>query len=303
MLISPNIKIFRIIRETWKTDIMILFCCVSFYYLNSYYLNDAISIPTVLTTLLGTALAFFVGFSNNQAYDRWWEARIIWGALVNDSRSFARYVLHNIFDSQSLTQEQKNIQKGFIQRHIAFVYALKSALRETDPDAYKQYLSPEDLHYVINKLHLPNAILELQAIKLNQLRKDGIIDSFMYYQLNQFIINFTEHLGRSERIKSTIFPISYIYFTKLFIWVLVIFVQLNFNRSFGFWSVVLSSVIGFIFHITHQNGMSLMNPFNNHPAGIALDTITRTIERNLLEMNNAEEIPPPIEAVNREYIM
>ena len=90
MIIKQQLSLFRILRITWKTDLFLVLTCIATFYLHEFLVPQAIQIPPMLVTLLGTALAFFVGFNNNQAYGRWWEARMIWGALVNDSRSWAR---------------------------------------------------------------------------------------------------------------------------------------------------------------------------------------------------------------------
>lgn len=286
-------------------DVLILFCCSFFYFLNTRVFSHSLEIPTVMTTLLGTALAFFVGFNNNQAYDRWWEARIIWGALVNDSRSFSRYLLNNMEQGNLSDEEYFALQNKMVKRHIAFIYSLKSRLRKTEDTDYKKYISSTDAQYVQSWDHTPNALLELQARDLAELKKNACIDSIAHYHLQQMLTFFTDHLGKSERIAGTVFPVMYIFFTKIFIWVLVIFVQLNFTDRFGFWSVIISSVIGFIFHITHQNGMSLMNPFVNEPSGIALNQITRNIERNLLEMLGyaQKDLPEHEPIIDQEYVM
>src|SRR5690348_4692407 len=96
MLVTQNIRISRILKDTWKVDIIMIITCTVVYLLHNFFLKEHINIPVIIPTVLGTAIAFFIGFNNNQAYDRWWEARRIWGSLVNDSRSWARDVLNYI---------------------------------------------------------------------------------------------------------------------------------------------------------------------------------------------------------------
>jgi len=83
MIITKNIRITRIIIGTWKTLFFLVIGCVLAYLLNEYILKSYFEFPSIIPAILGPALAFFIGFNNNQAYDRWWEARKIWGAILN----------------------------------------------------------------------------------------------------------------------------------------------------------------------------------------------------------------------------
>ena len=92
MILTRNIKIKQVLIDTWKNSLyVILVCSISFLF-SKYVFHDAVELPAIIPSILGTALAFFIGFNNNQAYGRWWEARKIWGELVNDSRSWARQI-------------------------------------------------------------------------------------------------------------------------------------------------------------------------------------------------------------------
>jgi len=118
------------------------------------------------------------------------------------------------------------------------------------------------------------------------------------------IRNFCEGMGKSERIKNTVFPTSYSYYTRLFIWILVIVTTMTLAESIGLWSVFFGWIVGFVFHATHINGQSLMNPFELTPPGVPLNAITRTIEINLLQDIGYHEIPAPIAAErDGEYVL
>ena len=94
MIIVQNIRLRRILIDTWKVDLIMIISCTAAYFIREYLISYHFEISPIIPTVLGTAIAFFIGFNNNQAYDRWWEARKIWGALVNDSRSFARNLIN-----------------------------------------------------------------------------------------------------------------------------------------------------------------------------------------------------------------
>src|SRR5688572_26958293 len=145
MVIKQNLSLIRILRTTWRTDVFLVLTCMCAYYLHEFVVPKAIQLPSTLATLLGTALAFFVGFNNNEAYDRWWEARTIWGALVNDCRSWTRSILHYTVYTTSDEEEIKVIQKRIIFRQISFVYALKETLRKKPDNYFEKYLSEEEV--------------------------------------------------------------------------------------------------------------------------------------------------------------
>jgi len=258
MLTSERIRIFRILRTTWKVDVFIILTCVATYYTHEYLIAKAIAIPTMIPTLLGTALAFFVGFNNNQAYNRWWEARTIWGGLVNDSRSWARSVLEYTTDNGHPQVEIQQIKERMIKQMIGFVYALRDALRKNDDGYYSKFLSEKEITAVKQQTNIPNAILSLNAKNIHRLSELGSINEFRFVQLNELLRSFTDNMGKSERINNTVFPTSYIYFTRMFIWALVIFVTLVLADSIGVWSIVLGWVVGFVYHTSHLNGMGLM---------------------------------------------
>ena len=152
------------------------------------------------------------------------------------------------------------IRNKMILQHIAFIYALKENLRKKTDGYFNRYLDEDDVKLVRQQKNIPNAILSLNAADLQKLSKLDSIDSFRFVELNEQIRACTDHMGKSERISNTVFPTSYLYFTRLFIWVLVVFVTLTLAADMGGWSIFFGWVIGFIFHVTHINGMDLLIP-------------------------------------------
>lgn len=303
MLISQHLSLWQILRNTWRVDLLVILTCTATYYIHEYAIPRAVQIPAMIPTLLGTALAFFVGFNNNQAYDRWWEARIIWGSLVNDSRSWARNILHFCSCGKISEADLKALQHKMVCHQIGFVYALKDALRPKPEDYGKRFFSDEELQMIRSESNTPNAALTLHARNLRTLLDQGCLDEFRFMQLNGLLTNFTDHMGKCERIRNTVFPTSYIYFTRLFIWVLVIFVTITLADSIGVWSILVGWIIGFVFHVSHQNGMLLMEPFDRIPTGLPLNQISRTIEINLMQMMSEENVPDPVQPIKGEFFL
>ncbi|RPE12942.1 hypothetical protein EGT74_05200 [Chitinophaga lutea] len=301
MLLRDKLSLVEVFRITWKLDFMIILVCSLAYFADTYWLKRHISIPVSVTGVLGTALAFFIGFNNNQAYDRWWEGRKIWGAIVNDSRSWARNLLN--YCDNGKAGEVPHIARRMIFRHIAFLHALKANLRKTGDLYYEGYLSKKEAEDVSNSHNIPNAILNIQAADLQQLRELGAVDGFCFRDLNALLTQQCDHMGAAERIRNTVFPPSYLFFTRVFIWFFVILNTFMLAESIGYWSVVFGWAVGFVFHVTHQNGISIMNPFEQNPMSLPLDSISRTIEINLLEMLGHQPLPSPVEPVGKHYLL
>ncbi|CAL1521522.1 bestrophin family ion channel [Chitinophaga sp. MM2321] len=294
MLLKHRLSIAQIFSFTWKVDFMLLICCTLVYLVDTFWLSAHISIPVTVSAVLGTAIAFFIGFNNNQAYDRWWEARIIWGALVNDSRSWARCLLH--YTNTSDHTEARALVRHMIYRHLAFIYSLKASLRRIPDEYYTRFLTKEEITFLRDQSNIPNALLNMQTENLQQLRLSGIIDGFSFIELNQLLVKHCDGMGKSERIKNTVFPPSYVYFTHLFIWFYVIMNTLMMTEAIGVWAIIFGWMFGFVFHVTHLNGITLMNPFEYHPLGTPLDSIARTIEINVIELLGDVPVPQPVKA-------
>jgi putative membrane protein len=296
MLLVQNIRLSRILRNTWQVDLIMIASCTGAYLVREYLIAHHFEIPVIIPSLLGTAIAFFIGFNNNQAYDRWWEGRKIWGALVNDSRSFSRSLL-------TYTSDADTTAVRMIHRHIAFLYVLKASLRNATDENVSKYLSEEDVEEISHHTNMHNALLTIQARDLQTLYQANKIDGFKFMDINGMIVRFTDSMGMSERIKNTVFPTTYTYLTKVFIWLFVVSFTLVISQSAGVYAIFLGWLIGFVFVSTQINGMSLVDPFLNNSSGVPLNQITRTIEINLLQMLKETEIPEPIKAINDEYIL
>ncbi len=304
MLISKNVRIGRIISGTGRYAILDLMICVAAFFLNEYVVSHYFVFPAVVPTILGTALAFFVGFNNNQSYDRWWEARKIWGAIVNDSRTWARQIIQYTTHSESLPEaELLDLRRVAVRRHIAFLYALKNNLRKSNIIEHDIFIDPEEFDYVEKDMNIPNAILSYQSKFVEDLYKRGAIDGFRFIEMNRMIVNFCDEMGKSERIANTVFPTTYNYYTRSFIWIFIISTTMVTANVIGYWSIFFGSLVGYIFLTTHSVGQTLVNPFEPLPTGVPLDQITRTIEINLLQMLGETDIPEPVQSVDGEYIL
>jgi len=222
-----------------------------------------LSIPWLPIALLGTAVAFAVGFRNNASYDRMWEARKAWGAIVNGSRSWGIMVkdfISNKHAAVKLSEADLNtVQMQLIHRHIAWLTALRYQLREARAweaiykkhnqeyqnkwfsvkehhikleEELKNYLSQEEFNHVMSKTNKAAQIIALQSQQLKNLLEQGYIEDFRHMELEKMLIEFLNQQGVSERIKNFPYPRQYATLNLYFIRIFSILVPLGMLKEF-----------------------------------------------------------------------
>lgn len=196
-----------------------------------------LQVPWTALALIGTAVAFLIGFQSNAVYGRLWEARQIWGGIVNDSRMFTIMVMDmitNEYAKNPATEEELAAhKKTIVMRHIAWLTTLRHAMRQLKPwetyrtnkrnsewvealhipelestleEDLKNYLSDEEYKEVLGTTNKPAAVLRLQSSHLRRLKERGLIWEFSFLQLETTISNLINHQGKSERIKNFPYP-------------------------------------------------------------------------------------------------
>jgi putative membrane protein len=214
-----------------------------------------LQIPLAPVALIGTAVAFMVGFQNNAAYDRIWEARKIWGGIVNSSRSLIITVKDSFYihNSEALQEEPENL-RIITNRHIAWLTALRYAMRAKKPweatyqkegkkrlkfeynipeynttleEELLPLLSDEELQYVLGMDNKPNALISLQSQHLRRLANENKLWDFSLLNLQKILEDLTALQGKSERIKNFPYPKQYgsigYHFVHIFMWLLISF--------------------------------------------------------------------------------
>lgn len=300
MLIKRNWTLSEVLRRTWQVNLIIVGEVGLVLLANHFIIQRYVTVPISVATILGTAIAFFIGFTNNQAYDRWWEARKIWGMIVNDSRTWSRSVLSYWDESDPAHLE---VKKNLVRRHLSWLHLLKNHLRGLSSTTYSIYLTEEDRNIIQKSAHKPNTLLHLQAISINEGRKEGHLDPFAYKALDEALKRMTDQMGMCERIKNTVFPTSYVFFTKFFIFLFISLNAMAFYSLLGWWAMLFGWIIGYVYYTTFYNGIMIMNPFENMPSDTPMSALTRTLERNLLEMIDEPDLPEPLEPIHNEYLM
>lgn len=254
-----------------------------------FYQFELLMVDMVPVSILGGALAIFLGFRNNSAYDRWWEARKIWGGIVNYSRTWTIHILgfarpvHSQGDVPD--SEIRLWQKRMVYRHLAWLHGLNMHLRKRfDWDKLDDYISKEELERIKPLANKPTQLLRTQALELAEAYDVGIIEDFRHMELSRMLEEFFNLQGKAERIKNTIFPYYYNYFTRVFLWVFVILLPFGLSPLVGWGTIPMTVLIGFVFTILEKSGTITENPFEGRAADTPITTIVRAIEIDLRQM-------------------
>jgi putative membrane protein len=241
-------------------------------------------------SLIGIALAIFVGFRNTASYDRFWEARKLWGALLNDSRSLAR-------QARSLTTLSPDDPRlhGFVMLLVAFTYSLKHQLRSSDDRSDLNRLLPPNLADRISAAeYRPAMALVLLGETLRQWRDQGIVSEWMAAQIDQKLSGLADVLGGCERLSNTLIPFSYDVLLHRTVYFYCLLLPFGLVSSVGIFTPVIAVFIGYAFMALNAIANELEEPFGVAPNDLALDAISRTIERSLREMLGERDLPAPV---------
>lgn len=314
----------------WTRRDIYLFTIVSAIPTALYYFLDIkwLVIPWVAIGLIGTAAAFLVGFKNTQTYNRLWEARQIWGGIINSSRAWGILVKDTVnADKSEITT--------LIYRHLAWLTALRYQMREKRvwentelksnleymkyfkiperetplEEELKKFLNSDELHYILSKKNRATQVISLQSKHLKQLKDSGKLSEFDFIELERMLTTLYDHQGKSERIKNFPYPRQFATINQMFIRLFVTmlpfgilqeFAKLSKDLGEGFiWATVpCSLIVGWVFYVMERIGESTENPFEGTANDVPISNISRTIEIDLREMLDENNIPPATTPVN-----
>jgi putative membrane protein len=233
---------------------------------------------TTVFSLLGVILSLFLGFRTTTAYDRWWEGRKQWGALVNNSRNLAIYV-------DSMWPENDTGIRRFMAKHIAnFSLSLSEHLRGGVVLDKLIYLSPEEEAYYSTKSHVPNFIALRIYQRIAQAHRDGDINEGDYINIKAQHQSLLDILGACERIKKTPIPFSYSVYLKLFISAYAILLPCGLMESFGWTTVPITMLVFFALIGIELMGEEIEDPFGLDCNDLPTGDIAHTIKRNVFEL-------------------
>ena len=327
MYVKRNISWGIIMRYAWKN--LLFFTIYGTIIFSLYYFLNwkHIDIPFQPLSVIGIAVAFYIGFKNSQSYDRFWEGRKIWGGIVNYSRTWANNVL-------SLVENDTEAQRVLIYRHIAWINALRIQLRqpnsfsikenraveklfekhgEKNPvcDGMEPLLSPVEISDLDDRKNVATHLVKNQGLHIKKLLVEGKITEFDKQIFHNNMEEMYNLQGKCERIKNTPFPRQYAYFSTVFTWIFVLLIPFGLLNVFDkeikevtfasdWWYISLmiffSVLISWIFTTMEKVGSNSEDPFEGRINDVPMTALCRTIEIDLRDMLNEKDLPPKVQA-------
>jgi ion channel-forming bestrophin family protein len=277
-------------------DLLVVFC---YKFLHWTWIAPT-SVPV---GAFGTVIGIIVGFRNASAYGRWWEARTLWGAIVNESRTFARQVLTTMSaaDDAPAAEQQavREVQRDLVLYQVAYVHALRQQLRGLDPVAAVASLVPkEDLSELAREKNLALTLQTRMSGMLVAARQCGWLDGWQWQAIDKSLESLMDSQGGAERIKNTPMPRQFDFFPRLFVQIYCLVLPIGMVPILGWYTPLGSTLVGFMFLALERIGRVLEDPFENRIHDISMTSITCTIEINLRQLLGESELPPPTQPVN-----
>ncbi len=325
-----------IVSFAWKNLLffMIYGSAIVFTYHYLEHLDINIGIPFMPISTIGIAVAFYLGFKNNQSYDRFWEGRKIWGGIVNYSRTWGNQVMSYVSDlhaKESVSDEELHtIQHRLTYRQIAWINALRLQLRvpanhsisetkgankkmfqgkpggeDWDQDVAPFLSCSTEIHMIESKKNTATHIVRAQGEDCKHLFKVGLIDDFRHMKLMHSLEEFYNLQGKCERIKNTPLPRQYSYFSSVFVWIFILLMPFglvgefhDMGHNFIWLTVPFYMIVAWVFLTMELVGDNSEDPFENFINDVPMTALCRTIEIDLREMLGETDLPPKVEAVN-----
>jgi len=256
--------------------------------------------------LIATVVGIFIVFRFNEAYQRWWEARILWGALVNDSRNFAREVITLLTPERvpnvGSPEKAAKLHTELVYRHLAYCNALRLSLRQQESwGELAPFLGADELDELKTYANKPTQLDRSQGERLAQVIGTDTAQQVLLMQLDSTLNRLYDIQGGCERIKNTAFPDEVRFISRGLVWLSAIAVPVAFlssDRHIRVVEVLAVIVISLSFMVVEQLGASLKNPFENDDNDTPMTALCRTIEIDLRQQLGETKIPPPLEPVD-----
>ena len=289
MIVTATPRLSQILSEVWR-PLLGLFVWDVVVTITYYVLP--FHAPSLPLTLFGTALALFLGFRDNSAYQRWWEGRVLWGAMINASRSLSREARNFL-----PVDEAHDLRRTIVIRQIAYVNALRCQLRRQPVDEQVlKFLSRGEAEPALTRSNIANGLLDGTGRRIDDARRRGWIDTIQQTRMESTMVDIANAQGGMERIKNTPLPNQYRFFPTLFTRLFCILLPIGLVETLGFATPIGSTIAGLMFLAVLQIGDDLVDPFADTIHDVPLNAMCRTIEIDLLQAIG-DEAPEPLKPV------
>lgn len=307
MIVKRNFNPIKVIQYVKTELIFSVAIAVTVFVLHKQGVT-AISIPFSIAAILGSALAIFIAFRNNSSYSRWWEARTLWGGIINSSRVLARLII-TFTDSHAHQQNydknrSENFKKEMIYKVIAWVHAMRLYLRKQDNwQELKPFLTEQEYTEFQKSQNKPNFIHLISGKKIYEAMANGTLGGFDSFQMEGQLLALANYQGGCERIKNTPLLRQYDFFTRVFLYTFILLLPFSLINDFtkmniDYLMIPVSVIISFVFAIIGKVGEVNEDPFENRITDVPLTAMCNTIERDLREMLGETELPKKLEPEN-----
>lgn len=287
MIVKPIPSLGTIIINVWK-PLTVLFVWDVLVTITYYVLP--FKAPELPLTLFGTAVALFLGFRSNSAYQRWWEGRVLWGSMINASRNLMRATRSFMPDPQAAQFARK-----IAFRQIAYVNALRCQLRRQAFDgAVADYLDKAEDAAAMARANVANGILDGTGQQIDTARRSGWIDTIQQTSMESVLIDMANAQGGMERLKNTPLPSHFRFYPMVFVHIFCVLLPFGLVETLGFATPLGSTIAGLMFLAVLAIGSELVDPFSNTVHDLPLCAMCRTIEIDLLQ---AVGLPAPAPVV------
>lgn len=255
-----------------------------------------LNLTTLPFTLIGLALSIFLGFRNNACYDRWWEARKLWGKLINTSRTSARQALTLIRGEGA-----DELATRWVELQIAYVHALRFRLRQQREARFHElepFTGEETLDELKNERNVPIGILHRMALLHRDAMDRGLLHAYHLPVLEGTLTTLTDIQGGCERIKNTPVPLSYTELTHRIVAIYVALLPLGIVTTTGELTPIVVAMVAFCFLGLDAVGTQIEDPFEEDPNDLPLHQISVMIENDLRQRIGATDLRPDIQPVD-----
>jgi putative membrane protein len=249
-----------------------------FCFVEMELVNMAFTSTVTMHSLLGFVISMLLVFRTNTAYERWWEGRKQWGALVNVSRNLAIRI------SQIVPEQEVELRQYFRVLISNYAFALKEHLRSPSEITELERHPNLDIDRMRSKAHVPNAMAQKMYEAVLQLRKENRISEEQLFALDGMVHQFTDITGACERIRRTPIPYSYSAFIKKFIFLYVISLPFGIIADFGYASILVTVAVFYVLASLELIAEEIEDPFGTDTNDLPTDDISITIRANLKEL-------------------
>ena len=299
-----GLRLFFIVRGSivprikWPLAVTVLLACVVTFTHGTFFKLKIVMTP-IPFSLIGLALAIFIGFRNSASYDRYWEGRKLWGELISKSRSLSRQILAFVSPERGHCSDwpslDDDVRRRMIYRLIAFANALRHHLRDTDGvEELRKYLIQEEMEKLELAHNKPHFLLQRMGYDLRRCLEKKQVSDILAANIDENFTSVTTFFTGCERIKNTPIPFTYNLLLHRTAYLYCFLLPFGLVDSIGFMTPFVVGIVSFTFFGLDALGDEIEEPFGVLPNDLALSSMCRTIDRDLRAALGETNLPEPL---------